>query len=294
MIKLILSILVSTALFAASVDEFVDDFSAQLVATPPDGRGAMIQTLQQELGDHVTPFRLFKMSLGTIAGMRSQCRGLQTDDKRWLKALNALCSDIGHTCQEMCGSTFEASKEKFRKQLYNLVEHRMIVKVQWNGHFSEWKNRFLYPYVTDCPNPLQIDSSVTAVTGVWPAELPCPTDHDSLQDCWQRSRDSFDSKKCLLGSYISYKREKDKLFADDWVTPYKELACKALKVVEDHVYPSAVKEAVKESYLLGMLGYVLDVCYRQETLSQKDLDWLKAPSQCNASSYRRVLRRSLQ
>ena len=161
-------------------------------------------------------------------------------------------------------------------QLNKFVMEIESMVVPWNAK-EKWVNQFHYPYITDCPNPLEIDTKAHIVEGVWPADKPCPTDSQSLEACWISDRKDFDQRKRMLGAdgCALYKEEKDKLFAKDWVTNHKELARGVLDAVEVNILPWQGVPVMKEMYLMGMLGYVIDICYRWEPLYSSDLHWLK-------------------
>ena len=83
--------------------------------------------------------------------------------------------------------------------LHKLVTETTCMVVPWNAE-EKWVNQFHYPYITDCPNPLEIDTKAHIVEGVWPADKPCPTDYQSLEACWIRDRKDFDQRKRMLGA----------------------------------------------------------------------------------------------
>ena len=162
--------------------------------------------------------------------------GLVETDRN-LAELEAL--DECFSVENLKGLSYAEAKAQLKDRLLKWVDKAAYVPVPWHVNFRAWNLNVAYPLITDCPNPLAIDSGVQFVQGVWASNDECPTDHDSLEKCLKSSRAYFDEQKHILGAKdcALYKQEKTALFAQKWVTVYKDLAWKVLATVESKVFP---------------------------------------------------------
>ena len=325
---MLLSVVVSSAVFAVDVDEFVESVSAQPLEQGMLTLGSALfcqnpDSVQLEAPDLITmvsasnqlhtactnqKVRLHAWGKRILALYRTMyLKGVDTRGAHALHAKKTLITGDTLRCNDQClmqiqgppgvrevekallldtlqslpclegepDLSYSEVKQLFTEQLRAWVAEVAYVTVQWNKKRPNWEHRVYYPLITDCPNPLKIDESAWFVKCVWPNDMWCPTNHDELQDCWKRSRKDFDDRKRILGrdNCAFYKQEKKKLFDQEWVTVHKPRAERVLQIVESKVYPWTGKETIKEAYLLAMLGYVVDVFYKEITLNQRDIDW---------------------